>query len=660
MTNPRKTLLGARAKPPEIPKDPTKPKKSSPASSQQASSVISKTNEKNKSAGSSPPSSPYKGLPRERNKRPVESPQTANKTRKVTDETDLQSSTEITELTDEYEAAALPQSLSAVISSSMESIISAESNPKGVLSAASSQNNVAIIMPKSANINLDELASTNGYPETTRQVYITSISTPIVHLCKLNPIKVATEIDRLCGEVSKVDYKPSGSLLVTTHTLAQVRSILATTTFCNIPVQVTVAWTSQTSQGKIYAPEFLGDSIDDLLQLLRPSGVVGIRKLYQDPKKVNSPLYVIKFLTATRPAKLRVGYCQYNVDPYYSSPVRCNKCYIWGHPSKYCTSPPTCMRCGSRNHLSAACEVEHPKCSNCKGPHLSTYKQCPIYEAEKAICQYSAEHGVSFKEARTAMNNNQIAQAKNQQPPPNIQSSLAFPVLSQQHPIQPGQTIRTRISQAETHGSQTQASQNKTLPKSQESVWQIQSQRNRKLPYATQQEIQSQTRESDWLTQGQRIRKAPHAMQQELQEQQTQESAWLTQGQQSRSTQQNIPPNYDDHNLSLDIPQEPYQNSAFSNSTNAALLPSHLHEPDQNNNIAASLQTNASRDHTLTEVKQVLMLFIPPIMKLFFASTQTEKVDGFLEIGSILNSVGTVNDLLLKLGQSSLSSSQQH
>jgi hypothetical protein len=676
MVNNRKISVPSRGKPPEKPKDPNKSKQSNILSTRQQSQGNSK------SAGSTEinattmtaamPSTPIRPCPN--NKRTADSPPPAInlvKTRKINEEHQAESPSQTPEVSEVLGATALP--LTNTVSPSMESIISAISNPEGVLSAASSHNSVAIIAPKSASINLDEMATSNTYPDSTRQVYISSSSTPIRYLSKLNPIKVATEIDKLCGEVLRVDYKPSGSLLITTHTLAQVRSLLAATSFCTIPVQVTIAWTSQTSQGKIFAPEFLGDSIEDLLQILQPSGVVAIRKLYQDPKKSNSPLYVLKFLNATRPIKLKVGYCQYNVDPYYPSPVRCNKCFIWGHPTKYCKSPQSCMRCGSRTHVSADCGAEHPTCSNCKGPHLSTHKQCPSYETEKAICKYSAEHGVSFKEARSAVNGHTTAQEMNQQPPPNVQSSRVFPTLSQPQrhhaaakPGEPGPSYRTPTYQPST--SQFQS----TSIASEAELYALKA---RPQPTkAAHHVLQSQETVTNRITQGQRT---THSQSQEpaiqshsqwnrkpsQYENQSQESGWLTQGQPSRSTQQQYPPtNYDDLNLSLEQPPEPYHNFAFNNSTNASQPIDHMTESDLNNNLTASSQINqttATKDIIIAEVKQTLALLMAPIMKLFFATTKTEKVDGFLEIGSILNSVNTVNDLLLKLGQSSLSSSQQ-
>ena len=47
------------------------------------------------------------------------------------------------------------------------------------------------------------------------------------------------------------------------------------------------------SQGKMYAPERLNIPLQDLLTSLSTHGVVGVRKLFQDPAKANSPLFVV-------------------------------------------------------------------------------------------------------------------------------------------------------------------------------------------------------------------------------------------------------------------------------------------------------------------------------------------------------------------------------
>ena len=76
---------------------------------------------------------------------------------------------------------------------------------------------------------------------------------------KLNPFKVAKEIDELCGHVAKVQYLMSENLLITTNSSQQTQQLIKqhTLKISKIPVRVTIAWNKQLSYGNIYAPEFV-------------------------------------------------------------------------------------------------------------------------------------------------------------------------------------------------------------------------------------------------------------------------------------------------------------------------------------------------------------------------------------------------------------------
>ena len=149
---------------------------------------------------------------------------------------------------------------------------------------------------------------------------------------------MAKGLDNLCGPVNKVEHMKSASLLITTNFVKQIHDILKAQTFTDkkIPITSTVAWKTQISQGRIYAPEFLDCSLSELLALLKPNNVIGIRKLYNDPKRINSPLYVLIFLSQDCPDKIRTGYSSYSVDPYYPGPIRCFKCCRWDHTGTNC------------------------------------------------------------------------------------------------------------------------------------------------------------------------------------------------------------------------------------------------------------------------------------------------------------------------------------
>jgi hypothetical protein len=535
-----------------------------------------------------------------------------SKTRKVDKGNEIQES-----------AIALPTtdntSFMPILNNSMDNI-EIESNHSGVISPTPSHHSqeytrpVKQKAPYSANVNFDVMTASNNYPDSTREVFLTSISTPICHLSKINPIKVATEIDRICGEVLRVAYKPSGSLLITTKDINQVRKLLKTTIFNNIPVQASIAWTSQTSQGKIYAPEFLQDSLEDLLDLLRPNGVVGIRKLLQDPAKANAPLYVLTFLNTCRPTKLKIGYCQYNVDPYYPSPSRCNKCCRWSHTTKVCRSPQICNNCGAKDHLSNECIALNSKCANCSGPHKASSKECPKYKIEKDIYEIATDQGISLKDARRIISGTGPELNNEQRAPPNVQSSLAFPALSQRRP---------------THASHHQPAQRTPVHVPQ--------------PTASASHQLSQTPYVDIVSQ-------------------TQESAWLTQGQRSRDTQERDqypranyhPSSQVEQNLSFDLPPLDFiTNTAGDPPDRYSLQPN----PPKYYSQAAS-QATASTDTIPADLKKFLLQFTSLILELFFSNDLTDKIKCSIEIGSILNSESTIHDLLTRLGITSRSNSQ--
>ena len=136
----------------------------------------------------------------------------------------------------------------------------------------------------SARIDLSADSQMSKYADLARDVLISSRDSRV--LTKLNPFKIANEMDSLCGQVAKVQYLRSGSILVTTTTSQQTDQLLKHTRLkqSNIPIKVTIAWNKQFSYGKIYAPEFQSDSLDYLLEILQPNHVVGIRKLFSDPK----------------------------------------------------------------------------------------------------------------------------------------------------------------------------------------------------------------------------------------------------------------------------------------------------------------------------------------------------------------------------------------
>ena len=63
---------------------------------------------------------------------------------------------------------------------------------------------------------------------------------------------------------------------------------------------------------------------------------------------------------------------------------QCFNCQCFGHSAQNCKSKQKCVICGE-NHSHKGCprkEARQPKCANCSGPHIATYKGCPEYKKQ--------------------------------------------------------------------------------------------------------------------------------------------------------------------------------------------------------------------------------------------------------------------------------------
>ena len=66
------------------------------------------------------------------------------------------------------------------------------------------------------------------------------------------------------------------------------------------------------------------------------------------------------------------------------SVMQCFNCQSFGHSAKNCRSKQKCLICGE-SHSHHGCpnkEARKPKCANCSGPHVASYKGCPEYKKQ--------------------------------------------------------------------------------------------------------------------------------------------------------------------------------------------------------------------------------------------------------------------------------------
>ena len=76
---------------------------------------------------------------------------------------------------------------------------------------------------------------------------------------------------------------------------------------------------------------------------------------------------------------------------------QCFNCQCFGHSAQNCKSKQQCLICGE-NHSYKGCpkkEAKQPKCANCSGPHVASYKGCPEYK-KQAFRQHVVNHQKSY------------------------------------------------------------------------------------------------------------------------------------------------------------------------------------------------------------------------------------------------------------------------
>ena len=77
---------------------------------------------------------------------------------------------------------------------------------------------------------------------------------------------------------------------------------------------------------------------------------------------------------------------------------QCWNCQSFGQWAKTCRSKTKCLICGEGHHQKGCPNKEkkkQPKCANCKGPHVASYKGCPAYK-KQAFRQHVVDSQKSY------------------------------------------------------------------------------------------------------------------------------------------------------------------------------------------------------------------------------------------------------------------------
>ena len=133
------------------------------------------------------------------------------------------------------------------------------------------------------------------------------------------------------------------------------------------------------------------------------SGAVNVRRITKmvDGRVVETNTIILAY-EDTAPKEVFINLQRFNTSTYVPTPIRCNKCQLFGHKTIQCNkSDAVCPRCSARDHHFANCPAQNTevKCANCGGNHNVAYRGCPKYKQVRDILTISAKHGMSYRDA---------------------------------------------------------------------------------------------------------------------------------------------------------------------------------------------------------------------------------------------------------------------
>ena len=219
----------------------------------------------------------------------------------------------------------------------------------------------------------------------------------------LSVFGVQKAIENICGsDVKNTTVLRDGCLLIQTKNKKQADRLLKNKTFAGLTtVEVTEHGSLNTCKGFVICDAFKNLTTDEIVEGLKEYKVIKAekQKFRKDDEWVESTTAILTFKANNFPQQIKIGYLVAKVRQYIPNPMRCSKCFKYGHTKKHCKSDTiTCKDCGEENIDKHICK--EVKCINCKEAHTATSKECPKYKEEYQIQKIRTVDRISYGEAR--------------------------------------------------------------------------------------------------------------------------------------------------------------------------------------------------------------------------------------------------------------------
>lgn len=264
----------------------------------------------------------------------------------------------------------------------------------------------------SPNLSFEEEDFTNHFP---RFVIVEAVdpAKPI----RFSIFAIQKLVQCAVGTVKMAKKLMNGTVLIEVCTKVQYTNALKMTSWVDTPVKASPHRTLNSSRGVIRCRDFRDCDDEEILDALRPEGVISLKHIFSRKNGSTTPTntYILGFNTPIPPKSVKAAYLNIAVEPFVPQPLRCYNCQRFGHGKGSCKQKPVCAKCSKEGHADSDCHELH-QCVNCSGPHPSFSRECPEWARQKAIVQLKTEKNISFSEAqrltlKQTKSNNQLSKS---------------------------------------------------------------------------------------------------------------------------------------------------------------------------------------------------------------------------------------------------------
>lgn len=277
-------------------------------------------------------------------------------------------------------------------------------------------------------------------------------SDPNSSFWKVNPNCIARDIVKETQEkVLSHRITRDGNLVINVASEGSANSLLLLKTIAGIEVEALIPDSYLKVMGRITdIPTWY--SAEQLLHYLRPCGVIAVKRdvVFSREEDGTSKSYdkrsvVLTFRPGhTLPADVCLGFTCHPVSEYVPPPTQCFHCQRFGHIARDCHGTERCKICAGPHDFKSCTARREPKCANCGGPHVATYRACRVAKAATEAHIRKVMFGKS-KQKQAAPPNPDFVKAATQEAPPCFSRLPEDPPRADNQSVQGGQLYSTVV-----------------------------------------------------------------------------------------------------------------------------------------------------------------------------------------------------------------------